>query len=149
MAKPMTMLLPAWDTHSKNAERLKNSLMPPMDQAYSALLEDLEQRGMLDETLVVWMGEFGRSPDSIRLADVTTGAMCFQLLWLAVAFREVPYTDSPTDKEHFHWTAVSSLKIFAATVYHCLGFATGTELRDRFDRPVVISNGHPISQILT
>ena len=53
---------PAWDTHAKNADRLKNALMPPMDQAYSALLEDLEQRGMLDETLVVWMGEFGRSP---------------------------------------------------------------------------------------
>ncbi|MFN6162785.1 MAG: DUF1501 domain-containing protein, partial [Planctomycetota bacterium] len=53
---------PAWDTHAKNTERLKTALMPPMDQAYSALLEDLEQRGMLQETLVVWIGEFGRSP---------------------------------------------------------------------------------------
>jgi hypothetical protein len=53
---------PAWDTHAKNAERLKSALMPPMDLAYSALLEDLEQRGMLDDTLVVWMGEFGRTP---------------------------------------------------------------------------------------
>ena len=53
---------PAWDTHAKHNERLKKALMPPMDQAYSALLEDLEQRGMLEDTLVVWMGEFGRSP---------------------------------------------------------------------------------------
>jgi arylsulfatase A-like enzyme len=53
---------PAWDTHAKNTQRLKSALMPPMDQAYSALLEDLEKRGMLDDTLVVWMGEFGRSP---------------------------------------------------------------------------------------
>ncbi len=53
---------PAWDTHNKNALRLKNNLMPPMDLAYSALLEDLEGRGILEETLIVWMGEFGRSP---------------------------------------------------------------------------------------
>ncbi len=59
---------PAWDTHAKNAERLKTALMPPMDQAYSALLADLQQRGMLEETLVVWMGEFGRSPSRAALA---------------------------------------------------------------------------------
>ena len=53
---------PAWDTHHNNAKRLKNNLMPPMDLAYSALLEDLDSRGLLQETLVVWMGEFGRSP---------------------------------------------------------------------------------------
>ncbi len=53
---------PVWDTHTKNAERCKTVLMPKMDLAYSALLEDLDARGLLDETLVVWMGEFGRSP---------------------------------------------------------------------------------------
>src|SRR5262249_38085092 len=53
---------PVWDTHSDNSKRLKTALMPPMDQAYSALLTDLADRGLLDETLVVWMGEFGRSP---------------------------------------------------------------------------------------
>ena len=51
-----------WDTHVKNHTCLKTFLMPVMDQAYSALLEDLSARGLLDETLVVWMGEFGRSP---------------------------------------------------------------------------------------
>src|SRR5262249_11267307 len=52
---------PVWDTHAKNSERLRTALMPPMDQAYSALLEDLSDRGLLDETLVVCMGEFGRT----------------------------------------------------------------------------------------
>jgi hypothetical protein len=51
-----------WDTHGDNFNRLKNDLIPPSDRALSALLEDLEQRGMLDETLVVWVGEFGRRP---------------------------------------------------------------------------------------
>ena len=51
-----------WDTHQNNFGRLRESLMPPTDAAFSALLEDLEQRGMLDDTLVVCMGDFGRSP---------------------------------------------------------------------------------------
>src|SRR4029077_20275321 len=53
---------PCWDSHTRASARLRMVLMPPMDQAYSALLEDLGQRGLLDETLVVNMAEFGRSP---------------------------------------------------------------------------------------
>src|SRR5205807_2366358 len=47
---------PCWDTHTRESERLRTVLLPPMDQAYSALLDDLSQRGLLDETLVVCMG---------------------------------------------------------------------------------------------
>ena len=52
----------AWDTHKDHYPRLENVLVPPMEQAYSALLDDLEERGLLDTTLVVWMGDFGRTP---------------------------------------------------------------------------------------
>ena len=51
-----------WDTHSRNFRDLKTRLMPAADQAFSALLDDLADRRMLDETLVVWTGEFGRTP---------------------------------------------------------------------------------------
>jgi uncharacterized protein (DUF1501 family) len=51
-----------WDTHGDNFNRLKNDLIPTADTALSALLEDLQQRGMLEDTLVVWVGEFGRKP---------------------------------------------------------------------------------------
>jgi hypothetical protein len=51
-----------WDTHQNNFEWLKNNMLPPLDAGYSALLEDLHNRGMLDTTLVLWMGEFGRTP---------------------------------------------------------------------------------------
>ena len=51
-----------WDTHNRNFIDLKTRLMPPADQAFSALLDDLAARGLLDETLVVWTGEFGRTP---------------------------------------------------------------------------------------
>ena len=53
---------PFWDTHKNNFNSLKNKLLPPFDQAFSTLLDDLHARGLLDETLVVVMGEFGRTP---------------------------------------------------------------------------------------
>ena len=53
---------PCWDSHVREALRLKTVLAPPTDQAFSALLEDLAQRGLLDETLVVVASEFGRTP---------------------------------------------------------------------------------------
>ncbi len=61
----------AWDTHRQHFPLLKKSLLPYADRAFSALLEDLGQRGLLDSTLVVAMGEFGRTP---RLGQITSGA---------------------------------------------------------------------------
>ncbi len=57
----VTVNWPGWDTHRDNFGRLK-VLLPPLDQAFSALLEDLAQRGLLDTTIVTWFGEFGRTP---------------------------------------------------------------------------------------
>jgi Protein of unknown function (DUF1501) len=51
-----------WDTHKDNFKRLKDRLVPPMEQAFAALLDDLADRGLLDSTLVVWLGDFGRTP---------------------------------------------------------------------------------------
>ena len=59
--KPMLVNNP-WDTHRNHFPLIKDSLVPRADRTFAALLEDLNQRGMLDDTLVVWMGEFGRSP---------------------------------------------------------------------------------------
>ncbi len=78
---------PAWDTHAHNAKRCKEALMPPMDLAYSALIEDLAQRGMLDETLVVWMGEFGRSPKINAAGGRDHWAMSSRLPWQEAAWQ--------------------------------------------------------------
>src|SRR5438046_10626543 len=51
-----------WDTHNSNFKQLKDRLLPPLDRAVAALLDDLESSGLLDETLVVMVGEFGRTP---------------------------------------------------------------------------------------
>ncbi len=60
--KAVSVWMPGWDTHSNNFKSLKSKLLPPMDQGYGALIEDLHQRGLLDRTLVVQLGEFGRTP---------------------------------------------------------------------------------------
>src|SRR5262249_59015436 len=51
-----------WDTHQNNFRSLRDNLLPRLDRAYAALLQDLHQRGLLDNTLVVWFGDFGRTP---------------------------------------------------------------------------------------
>ena len=60
-------IVQTWDTHVANFPRLRDNLLPPLDQAVSALLDDLDVRGLLDETLVVMLGEFGRTPRISRL----------------------------------------------------------------------------------
>ena len=67
---------PCWDSHIDEPNRLRNVLVPPTDQAFAALLDDLTQRGMLDETLVVCMAEFGRTPRSTAGPGAITGAAC-------------------------------------------------------------------------
>jgi Protein of unknown function (DUF1501) len=69
-----------WDTHKDNFNGLKNRLVPPMEQAYAALLDDLEERGLLDSTLVIWMGEFGRSPKINADAGRDHWPSCFSVL---------------------------------------------------------------------
>ncbi len=86
---------PAWDTHNNNAKRCKEALMPPMDLAYSALIEDLSQRGMLDETLIVWMGEFGRSPKINPAGGRDHWGHVFSVALAVEACKAVPSTASP------------------------------------------------------
>jgi hypothetical protein len=126
-----------WDTHNRNFIDLKTRLMPPADQAFSALLDDLEARGLLDETLIVWTGEFGRTP---RVGQGVVGGAgagrdgrdhwphCFSTAY--------PARDPVTPAD------------VAATIYHMLGVDPALELRDALDRPMRLSAGEPIRAIL-
>jgi Protein of unknown function (DUF1501) len=139
---------PAWDTHAKNTERLKNALMPPMDQAYSALLEDLEQRGLLDETLIVWMGEFGRSPKINASGGRDHWGHVFSAALAGGGVQGGAVYGRSDRQGGFPIEGRVEPQDLSATIFHCLGFAPETELRDRFNRPLAISKGHPISTIL-
>lgn len=139
---------PAWDTHAKNAERLKTVLMPPMDQAYSALLEDLFQRGMLDDTLVIWIGEFGRSPKHNTAGGRDHWGHVFSGA-LAGGGVQGGTVHGVSDRQGaYPLDGRVEPQDLTATVFHCLGCAPHTEIRDRLGRPLAISKGSPIEAIL-
>ena len=139
---------PAWDTHAKNSERLKHSLMPPMDQAYSALLEDLKHRGLLEETLVVWMGEFGRSPKINAKGGRDHWGHVFSAALAGGGVQGGAVYGQSDQQGGYPLDGRVEPQDLTATVFHCLGFDPETELRDRLNRPFPISKGHPIRSIL-
>jgi hypothetical protein len=141
-------IAPAWDTHAKNTDRLKNHLMPPMDQAYSALLEDLADRGMLDETLVVWIGEFGRSPKINPSGGRDHWGHVFSSALAGGGVQGGVVHGSSDRMGGFPLEGRVEPQDITATVYHCLGFSPSTEIHDRSGRPLAISKGQPIEAIL-
>jgi hypothetical protein len=138
---------PCWDTHQKNTERLKTALMPPMDRGYSALLEDLAQRGLLDETLVVWAGEFGRTPKINAEGGRDHWGLVFSV---AVAGGGILGGQVYGASDRIGASPKDGLvrpQDLTATVFHCLGLAPETEIHDAFGRPYPISRGEVLRQL--
>jgi arylsulfatase A-like enzyme len=138
-----------WDTHVDNFNHLKNRLMPPTDRGLSALLDDLAARGMLDETLVVWVGEFGRNP---RITRANAGRehwpRCYSAL-LAGGGVQGGLVYGSSDR----WAAYPasdpvSPADLAATILHALGIDPATEVIDPVGRPLPINRGTPVTEIL-
>ncbi|WP_202617463.1 DUF1501 domain-containing protein [Roseimaritima sediminicola] len=139
-----------WDTHVNNFNRLKDDLIPPSDRALSALLEDLEQRGMLDETLVVWVGEFGRKP---QINPANAGRehwpFCYSGLMAGGGIRGgTVYGASDKLAAHPIRDPVSPYD-FGTTIVHALGMDPETYLPDREGRPRPITAGKVIHPLFT
>ncbi len=139
---------PAWDTHAKNSERLKKALMPPMDQAYSALLEDLQQRGLLDETLVVWMGEFGRTPKVNARGGRDHWGHVFSVALAGGGIQGGRVHGASDAQGGFPASGRVEPQDLSATIFDSLGFSPETEIHDALGRPLVISQGTPIRALL-
>jgi hypothetical protein len=146
-----------WDTHNRNFIDLKTRLCPVTDQAFSALLEDLSARGMLDETLVVWTGEMGRTPRVGQSVPGGAGAGRDGRDHWARVFTTVlagggvkgGLVHGSSDRYAAHPASNPTPPAdLAATVYHCLGVDPRTLLRDRLDRPSTLCEGSPIKAIL-
>jgi hypothetical protein len=141
-----------WDTHDENFPLLKESLLPPFDQAFSALLEDLNQRGLLTETLVVCMGEFGRSP---KIEDSRHGrrpgrdhwAACNSVVVAGGGVRGGQVFGASDRNAAYPATAPVYPGDFAATIYHALGVDLDTEIRDRLGRPLRLVSGRPLLEL--
>ncbi|MBX9791214.1 MAG: DUF1501 domain-containing protein [Pirellulales bacterium] len=143
-----------WDTHYDNAGPLKKRLLPQLDQALAALLDELVERRLLDETLVVVAGEFGRTP---KIGDYQDGkfwpdgrghwSSCFsavfagggvvggQAIGASDAIGAYPVTESfsPAD--------------LGATIYAALGVDPATTIHDSFGRPLRLNEGRPIAKL--
>lgn len=137
-----------WDTHSKNFDALKTELLPMVDQSLSALLEDLDQRGRLHETLVVCLGEFGRTPkingnagrdhwgDCSSALLAGGGIRGGQVLGASDSIGAYPISDK-VDPVDIH-----------ATLYHCLGLESEQKIHDELQRPWDISTGQVLTRLL-
>ncbi len=144
----------AWDTHglhvgaTPNFPMLRDKNLPPLDIASSALLDDLTERGQLDETLVVWTGEFGRSPRINRDAGRDHYGNVFSLMLAGAGVRGGTVIGS-SDRIGAHpATDPVSPAQFAATVYHCLGIPPETEIHDPLARPFRLSDAQPLTSLL-
>jgi uncharacterized protein (DUF1501 family) len=122
--------------------------LPVTDQTLPTLLEDLEQRGMLDETLVVWMGEFGRTPKINKNASRDHWPNCYSVL-LAGGGVKGGFVHGKSDK-HAAEPAEDGVtpEDLAATIYYLLGIDPKALIYDTQDRPLMISSGEPVMEVV-
>jgi len=137
-----------WDTHGNNFNSLKNTLLPPTDQGLSALLQDLDNRGLLDETLVVWMGDMGRTPRINNSAGRDHWSFCYSIVLAGAGVRGGCAHGSSDRTAAYPATHQVSPADIAATIYHCLGIDPRAHVTDQQGRPLVVSSGTPIQAIL-
>ncbi len=133
-----------WDTHQDNFSKLKESRLPQTDQSISALLLDLQERGLLDETLVYWTGDFGRTPKINKNAGRDHWPPCGTVLMAGGGVRGGrDYGVSDASGAYPHQDPATPGDI-TATVFHALGFDPETVIHDQLNRPMPIANGRPI-----
>jgi hypothetical protein len=137
-----------WDTHGKNFRDLKDTLLPPTDRGVSALLEDLGSRGLLDQTLVVWMGDMGRTPRVNKDAGRDHWSFCFSVVMAGGGVRGGQvYGASDKNAAYPSTNPVSPAEI-AATMLHCLGLDPQAQVTDQENRPFVINTSKPLNALL-
>jgi hypothetical protein len=138
-----------WDTHQDNFNRMKNNLVPPMEQAFSALLDDLSERGLLESTMVIWLGDFGRTPRINKDAGRDHWPSCYSAVLAGGGVRGgqvIGESDSiggypasmPLTPADLHATVLTALGYDP----HGLTFTTGD------GRPMPLSEGHAIKGLL-
>ena len=142
----------AWDGHQRHFPVLRRSLLPFFDPAFSTLLGDMSDRGLLDETLIVVMGEFGRTPRigqrTIAADEMPAGrdhwSYCYTVLMGGAGIRggsiygaSDKYAGYPVDKP-------VTPEDIAATIYYALGGDPETRIKDLFGQPQPLALGKPI-----
>jgi hypothetical protein len=139
----------AWDTHQKNFSILKDNKLPGFDLTFTALLEDLEQRGLLDETLVVVMSEMGRTPRVNANAGRDHWTFCYSTVFAGAGIRGGTIYGASDAQAAYVKSNPASTADICATIYTALGISPEYRVPDRTNRPVEIAHGgRAISEIL-
>jgi hypothetical protein len=138
-----------WDTHTANFANLRQYHLPHLDQTYGALLEDLDARGLLDETLVVIMSDFGRTPRVNARAGRDHWTLCYSVLLAGAGIRGgTVWGASDAHAAYIRDNPVRPRDI-CATIFRCLGIDPDMLIHDRSGRPVPVAHGgRPIQGIL-
>ena len=135
-----------WDTHADNFGKHKR-LLPAFDLGYTALLDDLQQRGLLDETLVAIIGEFGRTPKINKKAGRDHWPGCFSITLAGAGIQGgLVHGASDTIAAYPTRDRVRPEEV-AATIYHALGVPADTELVDHSGRPFPLTTAKPLRQL--
>ena len=139
---------PLWDTHARNFDRMEDCLAPQFDVGFTALLDDLDERGLLDETLVIAVGEFGRTPKVNGNAGRDHWGSVFScvLAGAGIAGGQV-YGSSDRDGGYPATDPVDAGHL-AATVFHLAGINTQATFQDRQGRSLPISEAEPLYKLL-
>ena len=130
-----------WDTHSNNFSTLKNVNLPEFDQVYSTLLEDLETRGLLDETLVVVMSEMGRTPRVNANAGRDHWTYCYGMWFAGAGIRGGTVVGESDGQAGYVKDRPVSPADVCATIYECLGINPDMMVHDRAGRPIAAAQG--------
>jgi hypothetical protein len=144
-----TSLDPYWDTHSKNFEQLKTVNLPYLDQTYAALLTDLDDRGLLDETLVVMMSDMGRTPRVNGSAGRDHWTYCYSVVFAGAGIKGGTIVGASDAQAAYVKDRPVRPADICTTVYQLMGIDPELAVYDKANRPVPISyGGHPIREVL-
>jgi hypothetical protein len=139
----------AWDTHNRNFSILKENKLPHFDQTYTALLQDLKERGLLDETLVVVMSEMGRTPRINGNAGRDHWTYCYGMWFAGAGIRGGTVVGASDAQAAYVKDRPISTADVCATIYQCLGIDPDMPVYDRANRPVAVAlGGQPIRELL-
>ncbi len=131
----------SWDTHTDNFTSHKKALVPPTDRAFSALVTDLDERGLLDETLVVMMGEMGRTPRINKDAGRDHWSQCQTVILAGGGIRRGAVVGASDATASFPTTQPYGIQDLLRTIFHLLGVDADKIYHTPLGRPVPLVNG--------
>lgn len=138
----------SWDTHSNQHVRMRRHLLPAFDRGLSAFLDDMQDRGLLDETLVTWWGEFGRTPKINGSVGRDHWGFCQSVGMAGGGIRRGLVYGTSTKDGGYPETLPVRPDDLSATMFHLLGIDHKRHMHDLQGRPFPLSYGEPVHDIL-